>query len=63
MTKRKEQQTASQLLAQAKRIVESDISTPEMRGQAVQVAYELGVNDGRLAGAVAALDRIKGAPL
>jgi hypothetical protein len=62
MTKKKRQdRTAAMLLEQAKAIAGSERSTMEMRTQAVQLAYEIGVNDGRLAGAVSALDHIKGA--
>jgi hypothetical protein len=60
MTKRKQVQapTGAEMLARAKAIVLDERATPALREQAVQLAYDLGVSDGRVAGAVTALERI-----
>lgn len=61
MTKRKERQVSA--LTRVKELVRDERSTPAMREQAVDVAYGIGVTEGRLAGALSALDKIKlGAP-
>ncbi len=59
MSRRKQQPpNAAATLAQVKAIVSSEHSTVEMRQQAVQIAYEIGASEGRLAGALAAVERL-----
>jgi hypothetical protein len=60
MTKRKEApRTSEELIRQAKAMVVDERADSEMRQKIVQVAYEVGLTEGRLQGATSALDQIK----